>query len=97
MQRVLALRSQVSSNPVVPILMNFKHSGPLPLGVLPHARATIEFMNPRDFVVVAHASGYVRSMAEAFRLLNPSFQHRVLLADTLDDARTLIADKAAQA
>jgi hypothetical protein len=92
-QQVLALRFEVDGKPVVPIILNFRHSGPLPLGALPHARATVEHMNLYDFVVVAHASGYVRSMIETFRLLNPSFQHRILMVDTLDEARALIADK----
>ena len=92
-QRVMALRESVIDRPVVPAIINFKYSGALPLGALPHARATGEFMDPRDYVVIVHASGYMRSMIEAFRLLNPSFRHRILLADTLDDARALIADK----
>jgi hypothetical protein len=89
-QQAIGLRDLVIEKQVVPILMNFKHSGPLPLGVLPHARATVEFMDPHDYVVVAQASGYVRSMLAAFYLLNPSFRDRILLADTLDDARALI-------
>jgi hypothetical protein len=93
-RRVMALRQLVNDRPVVPAIINFKYSGALPLGALPHARATGELMDARDYVVIVHASGYMRSMIEAFRLLNPSFRHRILLADTLDDARALIADKA---
>lgn len=94
-QQVIALRASVNDKPVVPAIINFKLSGPLPLGALPHARATGEFMDPRDYVVIVHASGYMRSMIEAFRLLNPSFRERILLADTLDDARALITRIAA--
>lgn len=94
-QQVMALRQSVNDRPVVPAIISFRHSGPLPLGALPHARATGDFMDPRDYVVIAHASGYVRSMIEAFRTLNPSFRDRILLADSLDEARALIEQRSA--
>ncbi len=89
-RQVMALRQSVNDRPVVPAIINFKYSGSLPLGALPHARATGEFMDARDYAVIVNASGYVRSMIEAFRLLNPSFRERILLADTLAAARTMI-------
>lgn len=92
-RQALDLRAEVSDYPVVPTIFNFKHSGPapLPLQLLPHLRAGAEIMDPRDYVVAAHCSGLMRSLIEIFRTLNPRLGERVLIAETLDDARTLIA------
>jgi hypothetical protein len=93
--RALELRDTVIEHPVVPAIFNLKSSGPVPMGALPHARAAIEMMDQRDYVVLANTSGFVHSLAEIFRVLNSTFAHKVLIARTVEDARTLIAERRA--
>lgn len=92
-RRALEFRASMITYPVVPGIFNLKHSGPAPLPyqALPHMRAGAEMMDPRDYVVVAHCSGLVRTMIEIFRALNPELGERVLIAETVEDARALIA------
>ncbi len=87
----LDLRATVDDNPCVPAIFDVKHSGPVPMGALPHARAAMELMDPRDYVVIANPSGFIRSITEAFRLLNPTFRDKVCTAKSVTAARTLIA------
>jgi hypothetical protein len=94
--RALELRQMVIDTPVVPAIFNFKYSGPVPMGALPHIRTAGELMDPRDYVVVANGSGFIRSLVDAFCTLNPSFRDKVMLADTLEEARALIANQAAE-
>jgi hypothetical protein len=89
-QRALELRRAIYEKPCVPAIFDMKGAGPVPMGLLPHARAAAEMMDPRDYVVIAHASGFIRSVTETFRLLNPSFRDKVLLANSVEDARALI-------
>ena len=90
-RRSLHLRASMIQLPAMPIILNLQHSAPVPAGALPYARTTIELMDPRDYVVVANSSGYIRSLAHAFCALNPSYCDKVLLADDLDHARQRIA------
>lgn len=90
--RMLELRASVSDMPCVPSIFDFKHGGSMPMGALSHGRATIELMAPQDYLVIAHASGFIRSLFEVFQMLNPSLSRKVYLVDTVKDARLLIAE-----
>jgi hypothetical protein len=92
-RRALELRATVYDTPCVPAIFDVKHSGPVPMGALPHARTAMEMMDPRDYVIIAHASGFIRSITEAFRLLNPTFREKVFLARTVAEARQMIAQR----
>jgi hypothetical protein len=91
--RALELRKTVIDHPVVPAIFNLKSSGTVPMGALPHARAAIEMMDQRDYVVLANTSGFVRSLTEIFRVLNGTFAEKVLIARTVEDARALITER----
>lgn len=92
-QLALQMRASVIDHPCVPSILHLQQSGNIPMGALPYARAAIELMDPRDYIVIANASGFVRSLTEIFRLLNSDFSAKVFLAHTLDDARELIAKR----
>ena len=93
----LELRATVDDNPCVPAIFDVKHSGKVPMGALPHARAAMEMMDPRDYVVIANPSGFIRSITEAFRALNPTFRDKVCTARSVAEAREMIARRAASA
>lgn len=88
----LELRTSVNEKPCVPIILNFKESGPIPMGVLPHARAALEMMDKRDYIIVTHGSGFTRSLVEVVCTLNPTAREMMFVVDTLEDARQLIAE-----
>ena len=92
----LELRATVNDNPCVPAIFDVRNSGPVPMGALPHARAAMEMMDPRDYVIIANPSGFIRSITEAFRLLNPTFRDKVCTANTVEEARAMIARRASE-
>lgn len=94
--RTLELRREVLDLPVVAAILNFERSGPVPMGLLPHARTAMEMVYPNDFIVIAGGSGYLRSLAQTFRLLNPSLRDKVLLAESVEQARQIIAERLAK-
>ncbi len=94
--RTLELRREVLDLPVVAAILNFTHSGPVPMGLLPHARTAMEMVYPNDFIVITGGSGYLRSLAQTFRLLNPSLRDQVMLADNVAQARQIIAQRLAK-
>ena len=85
------LRQSVVEKPLVPVVLDMSHSGPLPMGLLAHARNGMDNMDRRDFVIVAGGSGFMQSFVRSFRLLNPSYADKVLLAPTRADAYAMIA------
>ena len=93
LQTGLGMRATVKEIPCVPIILNFKDSGPIPMGVLPHARAALEMMDPRDYLIVANGSGFTRSLVEVVRTLNPTAREKMMLVDTLEDARLMIVER----
>ena len=89
---MLELRASVSHLPCVPSIFDFKHAGSMPMGALSHGRSTIELMAPQDYIIIANGSGFIRSLFEVFRMLNPSLSGKIYLANTVKDARLLIAE-----
>ncbi|HLV34886.1 MAG TPA: hypothetical protein VKY59_07235 [Spirillospora sp.] len=96
LDRALELRAAVNDVPVVPAILDFRHSGQVPMGALAHTRAAIEIMDPRDYAILANGSGYIRSLVQAFCLLNPSVSDKVLLADSLAEARDIVMRRSAK-
>ena len=94
-RRALELRSTVLDNPCVPAIFDLSRSAQVPVGMLPHARVAMEMMDQRDYVVLAHPSGVVRSLTLIYRMLNPSMADKVLLADTITEARIMVGHQAA--
>ncbi|MBZ0297447.1 MAG: hypothetical protein K8L99_33115 [Anaerolineae bacterium] len=95
-RRALELRATVNDIPVVPAIFDLSSSGRVPSGMLPHARVAMEMMDQRDYVILAHPSGVVRSLTFMYRLLNPSMADKVLLADTVADAHRMIGERKEQ-
>ncbi len=87
------LRLTVVEMPICPAIFNLEQSGRVPLDILPHARVAFEMMDSRDFVVLTHTSGLVRSLTAMFKRLNPKMGERVFLARNDDEARGLIEDR----
>jgi hypothetical protein len=93
--RALEMRASVIDTPVVSAIFNMEHSASVPLNILAHGRVAAEQMDKRDFVVVVRASGFMRSIVEIFRTLNPSLADKVMLAQTIEEARAIIASRQA--
>jgi hypothetical protein len=89
----LEMRASIIEYPCVPSILNLERSANVPIGALPHARTAIELMDRRDYVIIANASGFVRSLTEIFRYLNSNFAEKVLLTRTVDEARETIAQR----
>lgn len=85
-----SLRLTVVEMPICPAIFNLEQSGPVPLDILPHARVAFEMMDTRDFVVLTHTSGLVRSLTALFKRLNPVMGQSVFLANNDEEARALI-------
>jgi len=92
---VLEMRATVMDHPCVPAIFDLKHSGNVPMGALPHARTAMEMMDPRDYVIITNSSGFVRSLTEIFRHLNREFAEKVFVARTVEEARSIIAQRRA--
>ncbi len=85
-----SMRLTVVEMPICPAIFNLEKSDPVPLDILPHARVAFEMMDKRDFVVMTHISGLVRSLTALFKRLNPEMGERVFLASNDEEARALI-------
>lgn len=93
-ETALTLRAEVIDTPIVPAIFNFQHHLHPPFtGLLPNLRNGGESMDPRDFVIAAYTSGFVRLMIEVYLAMQPTMRDRVLIADTLDDARQMVAEQ----
>lgn len=95
-RRALELRETVIDTPVVPAIFDLSRSAGVPAGMLPHARVAMEMMDQRDYVILAHPSGVVRSLTFMYRLLNPAMADKVQLADSVADARRMISERKGQ-
>ena len=93
--QALIMRETVLEKPIVPAIFNLRDSGPVPLPMraLPHLRSAAVMMYERDYTVIAHPSGMVRTLADLFFTLYHSYRDRAVLVDTLADARVYIAQR----
>lgn len=87
------MRAEAADDPIIPTIFNLKLSGKIPPNVLPHARSALETMQDHEYVILAHGSGYARTILEIFVSLNPSAGGKILVADSVADARKLIAER----
>ena len=88
--RSVELRSTAMDIPRVTAILNLEQGGPVPMNILPHARVAMEMLDERDYVIITHGSGFVRSMVNVFRHLNPTLGEKILVTETVEDARTII-------
>lgn len=94
METALALRAEVIDTPIVPAIFNFEHHLHPPFtGLLPNIRNGGELMDPRDFVVAAYPSGFVRRIIEVYLSIHPVMRERVFVVHSLDDARRLMTEE----
>ncbi len=85
-------RMMLSVDHTVDAIANLQHSRGLPTGAIHHVRRTITKAPPQlGVIVIAHPSLFVQAMTTAFNRVYPHLGERILLADTLDEARALIA------
>jgi hypothetical protein len=77
----------------VPSILNLKHSGSIPIGAFPHFSMAIDMMETDGWTVITEASGFARMLAVVFMRFNPKARGKVYFADTLEDARALIAQR----
>ncbi len=91
--RSVELRSYAMDIPRVTAILNLSRSGPVPMNILPHARIAMEMLDSRDYVIITHSSGFVRTMVNIFRTLNPKLSEKLLLTETVEDARAIIASQ----
>jgi len=73
------------------VIVNFTHSGPLPLGVIPRSRKVIVQLMPHlELLIVVNGDAFVNLMAVVFQHVHPGLGEVVRTTTSLEKARLLI-------
>ena len=90
-QQVVALRSSVHEQVIVPLIVHVRRSRTYPKNGMTHSKRALEMLDERDLVVVVGGEPFVRFLLSTFRELFSKYGERLYMTDTLDQAYALIA------
>jgi hypothetical protein len=90
-QQVVALRSSVHEQAIVPLIVHVCRSRTYPKNGMTHSKRALEMLDERDLVVVVGGGPFVRFLMSTFRELFNKYGERLYMRDTLDEAYQLIA------
>jgi hypothetical protein len=83
-----ALACIVEASAPVRLIINLGDSGPFPPSALAYLRPALPLLCFCQNVIIVQPSGFARSLISILQGLNPDYQQKILLVDTLESALT---------
>lgn len=70
------------------LIINLESSGPVPSSALAYVRPALPLLIFCQSVIIVRPSGFVRSLISILQNMNPDYQKKIVLVDTLENALT---------